>query len=98
MMCKISKFQKHSSVQNINVKQATTRMILGNGFKKKLSWDIRHYHLSSPRAQKGLIEKNAKRGSPGLRVLDSSAFMPSSVILPPSFLIRDHLYSNPTTS
>ena len=36
MMCKISKFQEHSSVQNINVKQATIRMILDNGFQKKI--------------------------------------------------------------
>ena len=34
--------------------------------------------------QKGLFEeKNAKRGSPGLRVLDSSAFIPSSCDITP---------------
>ena len=83
-MCKISKFQKHSSVQNINVKQATIRMILDNGFQKKLSGDIRHYHHWITKGmQKGLFEKNAKRGSTGLRVLDSSAFIPSSCDITP---------------
>ena len=63
MMCKISKFQEHSSVQNINVKQATIRMILDNGFQKKLSGDIRHYHLWITKGmQKGLFEKKMPKG------------------------------------